>query len=183
MSVADTLDRALAITANLYTSHLAPRLPTPIARTLETIAAMATTLIVPVLRSGDLPSIAALLVILWLSLRTLDYIRRSVMGWVLLFVKLALLLFVVQAAWYINAYGWEKALGDAGWIGGILWGWAEGVWDGGFEHGADQNGYGGFVPGAGGRRGRGQGWNASGGRQQAWGAGAGAGRGGRNRWT
>ncbi|ETN42249.1 uncharacterized protein HMPREF1541_04190 [Cyphellophora europaea CBS 101466] len=176
MSLTDAIDRTLSIISYLYSSTIAPLLPAPIAATIEGAAAFVSSLIFPIFRSGDLPSIAALLVILWLSLRTLDYIRRSVIGWIFLFVKLALLALLLQGVWYVNAYGFEKALHDAGWVGGILWGWAEGAWEG-VDVGGNNGVYGGYGAAGAGRRGKGDGWNASRGRQQA-----GGGRTG-NRWT
>lgn len=55
----------------------------------------------------------------------MNYIRRTIMGWVWLGVKLVLLLVVVQLGMYINSYGWDRAIRQAGWLGGIGWGLLE----------------------------------------------------------
>lgn len=49
------------------------------------------------------------------------------MGWVWLGVKLILVLVFIQLGVYINSYGWDKAIRDAGWLGGIGWGLLEDV--------------------------------------------------------
>lgn len=49
------------------------------------------------------------------------------MGWVWLGVKLLLLFSVVQVGFYINSYGWDKAIRNAGWFGGIVWGLLEDI--------------------------------------------------------
>lgn len=70
-------------------------------------------------------SLGLLLITLYFSLRVMNYIRRTIMGWVWLGIKLLLLLVMVQAGWYINSYGWDRALRNASWIGGIAWGLLE----------------------------------------------------------
>jgi hypothetical protein len=68
----------------------------------------------------DLLSVLALIVIAFVSFKVLDYVRRVVMWWIMLALKLCLLLVVVQVGWYVSQYGWEKTLNDAGWAWGIL---------------------------------------------------------------
>jgi hypothetical protein len=68
----------------------------------------------------DLLSILALIVIAFVSFRVLDYVRRVVMWWIMLALKLCLLLLFVQVGWYVSQYGWEKTLSDADWAWGIL---------------------------------------------------------------
>lgn len=87
-------------------------------------------------------------------------------SWIKFFVKIGMVLLVVQGVVYVRSYGWEKALRDAGWVGGIMWGWAEEAFEGvGTGEGRDVYSY-----GRGSRAGgNGKGWNVSGGRQQAQG--------------
>lgn len=47
------------------------------------------------------------------------------MGWVWLGIKLLLLFVIVQVGFYVNSYGWDRAIRNAGWIGGIVWGLLE----------------------------------------------------------
>lgn len=169
MPVSDVLDHLLLFLTTFYTTYISPFLPAPLASTISTIGSTVASTILPVLRSGDLPSIAALLVILYLSLRTLDYIRRSVMGWVWFVLQLGAVVAMMQLVYYVNAYGWEKALEDAGWVAAMLWGSVEGTWKG------SEGDLGGKYNVGGGRGGGGY-------RQQAFGLG-GQGRAGRERWN
>jgi Nuclear pore assembly and biogenesis len=68
----------------------------------------------------DLLSILALVVIAFISFKVLDYIRRVVMWWIMLALKLCLLVVALQVGWYVSQYGWEKTLQDAGWAWGLL---------------------------------------------------------------
>ena len=83
------------------------------------------------------------------------------MSWVRFFFKIGVLLLVVQGVLYVKAYGWEKAVRDAGWVGGLVWGWAEEMVNGVGGEGVNQYPY-----GAGGYSRDRKGWNDSGGRQQ-----------------
>jgi hypothetical protein len=69
---------------------------------------------------SDLVSLLALIVIAFISFRILDYIRRVVMWWVMLALKLCLLLVVMQVGWYVSQHGLEQTLNDAGWLWGLL---------------------------------------------------------------
>lgn len=69
---------------------------------------------------SDLVSLLALIVIAFISFKILDYVRRVVMWWIMLALKLCLLLAVVQVGWYVSQYGLEKILNDAGWLWGLL---------------------------------------------------------------
>ena len=68
----------------------------------------------------DLLSLLALVIIAFISFKVLDYVRRMVMWWVMLALKLCLILVAVQVGWYVSQYGWEKTLNDAGWVWGLL---------------------------------------------------------------
>ncbi|KPI38590.1 uncharacterized protein AB675_4107 [Cyphellophora attinorum] len=173
MAAANLLNDTLSLITYVYTTFVSPQLPPTLDNTVRYTSSVATstitTLILPILASGDIVSIAALLLTLYFSLKTLNYLRRSLFGWIFFFVKLGLLLVLVQAVVYVNAYGWEKAVKDAGWLGGMAWGAAEGVWDGAAGRGHGNNRYGG-----------GSGWGSNNsGRQQYMGGGVG---GARNRW-
>lgn len=71
--------------------------------------------------NGDVVSLAAFLLAVYLTLKIAEYIRRSVVAWMLFLFKLALVALLVNAAFYVNQYGWQKALNDAQWAFGILW--------------------------------------------------------------
>jgi hypothetical protein len=68
----------------------------------------------------DIISLLALVVIAFISFKVLDYVRRVVMWWVMLALKLCLILVAVQVAWYVSKYGWEKTLNDIGFVWGLL---------------------------------------------------------------
>lgn len=74
-------------------------------------------------------SLGLLLITLYMGLRIMNYIRRTIMGWVWLGIKLVLVLIMVQVGFYINSYGWERAISQAGWLGGIAWGILEDAMD------------------------------------------------------
>jgi hypothetical protein len=110
--------------ADLYDAYILPNLPDP----LYTMS----TYITPFLSSGlsaasnaDMVSLAAFLVVVYLTLRIADYVRRSVVAWVIFLVKIALIAAVVNAAFYVNSVGLNKSLKDAEWLLGIVWGLVE----------------------------------------------------------
>ncbi|OAP62991.1 hypothetical protein AYL99_02218 [Fonsecaea erecta] len=110
--------------ADLYSAYILPRLPDPV-QTLSNHVSPVITSAVSAATSGDIVSLAAFLLAVYLTLKIADYIRRSVIGWVVLLFKLALVLVAVNCAFYVNRYGWQKALRDAEWIVGLLWGFVE----------------------------------------------------------
>ncbi len=80
------------------------------------------------------------------------------MSWVRFLMKIGMVLLLIQAVLYVQAYGWEKAVRDAGWVGGLAWGWAEEAFNGIGGQGVNEYPYG--VTG----RASGKGWmNTSGG--------------------
>ena len=88
------------------------------------------------------------------------------MSWIWFMFKIGMVLVLIQVVIYVQAYGWQKALRDAGWIGGIVWGFVdEAMQQSKQDKRAESAAYGG-----------GKKWNTSGGRQQAP-------RGGRGRRT
>jgi hypothetical protein len=168
MSTLSTLlDHTLSFLTYLWRSYLAPFLPPSLASTIEATSSFLGALLLPILYSGDVTQIAALLIILWLSLKTVNYMRRTFFAWVVFVLQMAVVLGVVAFVVYANSVGSEKAVGDLGWVGGVAWGWAAGAWAG--VNGQGEGVLGGLGAGAGGK-GVGKGWNVSGGgRQQAMG--------------
>ena len=109
---------------DLYNAYLVPFLPEPVRSFSNTISPFLTS-IVAAASNGDIVSLAAFLLTIYLSLKIADYIRRSVIGWVIFFVKIALVLVLVQCAFYVNRNGLENAIEQAEWILGLLWGLVE----------------------------------------------------------
>ena len=167
-----TVSHMLTNAHELYQTPLYPYLPTP----LQDISSGIETALTTVLQAGDVVSLAAFLLCLYLTLRIADYVRRSLVSWLFFFIKIGLLLVAIQIGFYVHAYGGQRALRDAGWLGGLVWGFVEEAMQ---EAQTDRR------DGARGSRGArdGQGWNFSGGRQQVpVGGGRGRGR-GRGAWT
>lgn len=146
----DRLTHTLLTLNILYQTHVHPHLPEPLQPVSKTISSLIISsapylsqlvaLFKAVLSSASslsssggsqdgtaLLSLGLLLITLYMGLRIMNYIRRTIMGWVWLGIKLILVLFAVQIGVYINSYGWERALRDAGWLGGIVWGMLEDV--------------------------------------------------------
>ena len=146
----------------IYLDNILPWLPGPLQQVSNGIDHIVTPIVAPVFASGDIVSLAAFLLCLYLSIRIADYIRRSIMSWVLFFIKIGFVLFLVQTFFYVQTYGWQKALRDAGWAGGIVWGFVEEAYN---QAGNGQDKRYGSRGYTGGRDGKG--WNVSGGRQQA----------------
>lgn len=112
-----TLSSVLIQLHDLYKTHIFPHLPPPLQS--------ASSYVDPALASGDIVSLAAFLLAVYLTLRIADYIRRSILSWIVLLLKIALLLLLVQGVVYVQQYGWQMALRDAGWLGGIVWNFVE----------------------------------------------------------
>lgn len=70
-------------------------------------------------------STIVLLLTFYVAFKILNYIRRSIFGWIVLAVKLCIVLIAVQALIYINTYGWDKAMNDATWVGNMMYDFAE----------------------------------------------------------
>ncbi|KIW90709.1 uncharacterized protein Z519_08492 [Cladophialophora bantiana CBS 173.52] len=110
--------------ADLYSGYILPRLPESV-QTLSNNITPFVTSIFSAVGDGDIVSLAAFLLTVYLTLKIADYIRRSVIGWVVLLAKIALVLMALQCVFYVNRYGWHKALSDAEWAFRILWGYVE----------------------------------------------------------
>ena len=110
--------------ATVYNNYILPYLPDP----LQSLSNNLTPFLVSMLSAasnGDITSLAAFLLTVYLTLKIADYIRRSVIGWVIFLIKIAVILVLVQGVFYINRYGLQKALSDAEWVVGIIWGLVE----------------------------------------------------------
>lgn len=107
-----------------YNDYIRPVLPAP----LQRVASMTAPLVasgISAATSGDVVSLAAFLLIVYMTLRAAEYVRRSVIAWLVFLIKLALVLGSVNVLFYMNRVGWRKALGDAEWVVGLLWGFLE----------------------------------------------------------
>lgn len=135
--------------STIRTTYLEPYLITPLSRLLAS-------------STPDLVSVLLLLLVLVVSLKVLDYMRRVVMFWVMLAVRVVFYGSVVALGCYVYSVGVEKAGRDLGWLLGVLWGFGEeilagvengrspsgGAGAGGYRYGY---GYRRDVPGYGGR--------------------------------
>lgn len=139
----DRLTTTLLSLNVLYQTHIHPLLPEPLQPISSSISSMllssapylsqlvglfstavssASSLASDSQDGSALLSLGVLLITMYVGLRIMNYIRRTIMGWVWLGIKLFLLLVVVQIGLYVNSYGWERAIRQAGWFGGIAWG-------------------------------------------------------------
>jgi hypothetical protein len=159
----DLLATLLKTSSEIYTTHIAPHLPTDLQRLLFTSASVLTTtiisaynlstqltsIIIPLITdpSGgiNLVSLAALLVVFWISLRLLDFARRSVIGMIVFWVKVAMVVGLVMMGMWVWSVGVVEAVRQASWVGGMvlggLEGWVEGS-TGGNVKGKVNAGYG-----------------------------------------
>ncbi|KAK5237566.1 hypothetical protein LTR47_001832 [Exophiala xenobiotica] len=109
---------------DVYDSYISPLLPGP----LQYISSQLTPILssaVAAATSGDIVSLAAFVVVLYLTLKIADYVRRSVMAWVFFAIKIVLVFALINVAFYVNRVGMQKAFGDAEWVVGLLWGFVE----------------------------------------------------------
>ena len=138
--------------AGVYNDYVLPHLPDPVQSISNNISPFLIS-VNTAISSGDIVSLAAFLLTVYLSLKIADYLRRSVIGWVIFMVKVALGLALVQVAFYVNQHGWQNTLNQAEWLFGLLWGMLEDKFVGsggrsdnrtrGFGNGAWSNAYGG----------------------------------------
>ena len=110
--------------ADVYTSYVYPLLPGPLQSVSAGLASILTSGI-DAATSGDIVSLAAFVVVLYLTLKIADYIRRSVGAWVVFLIKIILIIALVNVAFYVNSVGVQKALGDAEWVVNWLWSFVE----------------------------------------------------------
>ncbi|KAL2363948.1 hypothetical protein RJZ56_003158 [Blastomyces dermatitidis] len=98
----------------------------------------------------DLTSLLVLCLLLFISLRVLDYARRIITFWVMLVFRLAFWGSVIGGAYYVYVVGWERAGREAGWLLGLLQGFVEEMWANSLE--AQRQGQGQTPPIYGGMR-------------------------------
>lgn len=75
--------------------------------------------------NGNLTSLLSTLVILYMTFRVADYIRRSIFAWIAFVIKIILMIMLVNVAIYVNRVGVVKALQDAEWIFQLVWTFVE----------------------------------------------------------
>lgn len=119
-----TLPPIVSNLADVYNSYVYPLLPGPLQSVSAGVASLLSTGIAAA-TSGDIVSLAAFVVVLYLTLKIADYIRRSVVAWVVFVIKIALVLALINLAFYVNSVGVQKALGDAEWAVNWLWSFVE----------------------------------------------------------
>ena len=141
---------------DLYNTYIDPYLPSALQSMNSHLSPILTSAI-SAASNGDIVSLAAFLLTIYLTIRIADYIRRSVIAWIMFFVKIAIILVLVNVAFYVNRYGFNKALNDVEWIFGLLWGLVEDK----MMNGSGQDNRTGWHAGNGGSQ-----WNTYGGRQQ-----------------
>ncbi|PGH05235.1 hypothetical protein AJ79_06846 [Helicocarpus griseus UAMH5409] len=73
----------------------------------------------------DIYSILTLCLVLFLSLKILDYTRRVITFWVMLIFRLAFWGSVIGGGYYVYTVGWERAARELGWLLGLLQGFIE----------------------------------------------------------
>ncbi|RMZ91750.1 hypothetical protein DV736_g994, partial [Chaetothyriales sp. CBS 134916] len=86
----------------LYVDNVLPYLPTR----LQTASDSLNPLLLSPFQSGDIVSLAAFLLTVYLSLRIADYIRRSIFSWIAFLIKIVLLLVVIQVVLYAQRERW-----------------------------------------------------------------------------
>ncbi|KIX08433.1 uncharacterized protein Z518_03089 [Rhinocladiella mackenziei CBS 650.93] len=148
--------------ADLYNTYIFPRLPEALQSLSETLAPFLTS-VISASSNGDIVSLAAFLLTVYLTLRIADYVRRSVVAWVIFMAKIALVMAVIEAVFYVNRYGLTKALDDAEWVVSTLWGLVEDRIVNGGGGGTDNRT--GWYGNSGGRGGENS-WNVYGGGRQ-----------------
>lgn len=144
----DTIAQTLLALQNLYETYAAPALPPPVntmASTLfssaltvqpyaSTMLTQSSTLMTNLLTgnsnsdgsSGNgLVSTIVLVVTLYLSFKIMNYVRRTIIGWVFLAIKIVVVMVMIQVALYAYANGMEKTMQDASWTFSALWRVAE----------------------------------------------------------
>ena len=140
---------AILLVAGYYNDYILPFLPGPLRSLSDNISPIIHSVLTAA-SNGDLISLAAFLLTVYLSLKIADYIRRTVIGWVVLIVKLAMLAGVVAGLFYVNEVGWEKAMKQAQWIANLIWGLVEDKvveWSEGKDNGTGGYGGGGVLNG------------------------------------
>ncbi|MCJ1284776.1 hypothetical protein MMC26_004112 [Xylographa opegraphella] len=133
----DLFQDYLPLLFNLYTTYYTPYQPyiRPFMRYIYYAQSYAYKYLFPTLwplyrltrmvfsRLSDAPDIATLVVIVlvaWISLRVLDILRRQIIYWISLVLKLLLWAAVALAGFYVYQRGVEQSLEDLGWVLGYF---------------------------------------------------------------
>lgn len=84
--------------------------------------------------SAELASLAIFVLVLFTTFKVVDYVRRMIMFWVFLAIKLVAVLALAQLALYVYTYGIEKTLNDLGWA----WGFVESLMENTVQQGGQE---------------------------------------------
>ncbi|KAJ5777326.1 Nuclear pore assembly and biogenesis protein APQ12 [Penicillium odoratum] len=142
-----TQGQVTAQLANLRSAYVQPYIIDPLSTFLTSTSAAA---------MPDLLSVFMLVVILFISLKILDYARRLVMFWVMLAFRLVFWGSLIGLGLYVYQVGVENAGRDLGWLWGVTMGFVEDF------HTRSGSPAGGWVPGAGSGSGSGKQGNRGG---------------------
>lgn len=75
--------------------------------------------------SAELLSLTLFALVIFTTFKVVDYVRRMIMFWVFLALKLVAVLVLVQLALHVYTYGIQKTLSDLGWAWGFVESWME----------------------------------------------------------
>ncbi|KAJ5218545.1 Nuclear pore assembly and biogenesis protein APQ12 [Penicillium cinerascens] len=111
-----TQDQVTTHLSNLRETYIQPYIITP----LSTLLTSSTTSAMP-----DLVQLLILAIILFISLKVLDYARRVIMFWVMLAFRLVFWGSLLGMGLYVYRVGVENAGRDLGWLWGVVQGFVE----------------------------------------------------------
>ncbi|KAJ5713976.1 Nuclear pore assembly and biogenesis protein APQ12 [Penicillium malachiteum] len=111
-----TQDQITTHLSNIRTAYVQPYLIAPLSTLLTTTSTAA---------MPDLMTVLIMVVILFFSLKLLDYMRRLVMFWVTLAFQVLFWGSVLGLGWYVYTVGVENAGRDLGWIWGVVMGFVQ----------------------------------------------------------
>jgi len=92
----------------------------------------------------DLVQILILAVILFISLKVLDYARRVIVFWVMLVFRLVFWGSLLGLGLYVYRVGVENAGRDVGWVWGVVMGFVENFQARAMNNAAEKRGYSGW---------------------------------------
>ncbi|KAJ6036346.1 Nuclear pore assembly and biogenesis protein [Penicillium herquei] len=110
-----TQDQITNHLSNIRTAYVDPYVIAPLSTLLTT-----NTPAMP-----DLITVLMLVIILFISLKILDYARRLVMFWVTLAFQVVFWGSVLGLGWYVYTVGVQNAGRDLGWIWGVIMGFVQ----------------------------------------------------------
>lgn len=73
----------------------------------------------------DLLTLGILAIVLFISLKALDYMRRTIVYWISLAIRLGMWAALIGAGIYVSQRGVEQSVEDLGWVWGLLAGLGE----------------------------------------------------------